>query len=111
MDGQKKGGWFVPCPTARKGAEQTIRDRFGARSATHRAKHIRAAAGSWRVLEPADVDGQKMADGLFRARPLGRARNKPSATAFERSSATHRAKHIRVAAGSWRALEPADVVE
>ena len=57
------------------------------------------------------MDGQKRADGLIRARPLGWARGNPSATALERVSATHIASHIRVAVGSWRALEPAVVVE
>ena len=80
-------------------------------SATHIASHIRVVAGSWRVLEPAVVDGQIRADGLIRARPLGWARGNPSATALERSSATHIASHIRVAVGSWRAPEPAVVVE
>ena len=57
------------------------------------------------------MDGPKRADGLIRARPLGWARGNPSATALERSSATHIASHIRAVVGSWRVLEPAVVVE
>ena len=111
MDGQIRADGLIrarPLGWARGNPSATAFERV---SATHIASHIRAVAGSWRVLEPAVVDGQKRADGLLRARPLGWARGNPSATAFERVSATHIASHIRVVAGSWRVLEPAVVVE
>ncbi len=109
MDGQIRADGLIrarPLGWARGNPSATA---FGRVSATHIASHIRVVAGSWRVLEPAVVDGQIRADGLIRAQPLGWARINPSATAFERASATHRAKHIRAVVGSWRALEPAVV--
>ena len=72
-------------------------------STTHIASHIRAVVGSWRVLEPAVVDGQKRADGLPRARPLGWARGKPSATALEREA---RSIEQTILGRWWGAGEP-----
>ena len=60
-------------------------------------------AGSWRALEPAVVDGQKRADGLPRARPLGWARGKPSATALEREA---RSIEQTILGWRWGAGEP-----
>ena len=111
MDGQKRADGLIrarPLGWARGNPSATALERV---SATHIASHIRVVAGSWRGHEPAVVDGQKRADGLIRAQPLGWARINPSATALERVSATHIASHIRAVVGSWRALEPAVVVE